>query len=154
MNDEAINLDATRGKNLTERAGTDEISANDCKILATTAGDKILACANATQILKKANAVPCKKGSQAERQSKPSFTKQQDKQQSEPSCAERQSKSDAAEPQDVLILLSLGAFDFPQQCFIRANESGTRYFIRRPLPTRENHAAHQKISEIFSQWQR
>ena len=299
MNDEAINLDATRGKNLTERAGTDEISANDCKILATTAGDKILACANATQILKKASAapntnrtnetgakesvnlnqnclgsnyvnltsdvpiavsakfsraasgekralaceqivtkqgtqinsaaaasdalnaniplatidasnalnssgtdgvlatidamgtgntpttigaidasnapnatradganatqilkkasaVPCKKGSQAERQSKPSFTKQQDKQQSEPSYAEQQqqSKPCAAEPQDVLILLSLGAFDFPQQCFIRANESGTRYFIRRPLPTRENHAAHQKISEIFSQWQR
>ena len=299
MNDEAINLDATRGKNLTERAGTDEISANDCKILATTAGDKILACANATQILKKASAapntnrtnetgakesvnlnqnclgsnyvnltsdvpiavsakfsraasgekralaceqivtkqgtqinsaaaasdalnaniplatidasnalnssgtdgvlatidamgtgntpttigaidasnapnatradganatqilkkasaVPCKKGSQAERQSKPSFTKQQDKQQSEPSYAEQQqqSKPCAAEPQDVLILLSLGAFDFPQQCFIRANASGTRYFIRRPLPTRENHAAHQKISEIFSQWQR
>lgn len=77
-------------------------------------------------------AAPCKKGSQNERQSKP--------------CA--------AEPQDVLILLSLGAFDFPQQCFIRANASGTSYFIRRPLPTRENHAAHQKISEIFSQWQR
>ena len=67
---------------------------------------------------------------------------------------EQQSKPCTAEPQDVLILLSLGAFDFPQQCFIRANASGTRYFIRRPLPTRENHAAHQKISEIFSQWQR
>ena len=128
--------------------------------------------ANATQILKKASVVPCKKGSQAERQSKPSFTKQQDKQQSNlESCAEtraehqseldcaksqlkQQSKPCTAEPQDVLILLSLGAFDFPQQCFIRANASGTRYFIRRPLPTRENHAAHQKISEIFSQWQR
>lgn len=91
---------------------------------------------------------------QAEHQGKLNRAEQQDKQQSEPSCAERQSKSDAAEPQDVLILLSLGAFDFPQQCFIRANASGTRYFIRRPLPTRENHAAHQKISEIFSQWQR
>lgn len=78
-------------------------------------------------------------------QGKPSRVKSQD---------EWQSKPCAAEPQDVLILLSLGAFDFPQQCFIRANESGTRYFIRRPLPTRENHAAHQKISEIFSQWQR
>ncbi len=128
--------------------------------------------ANATQILKKASAVPCKKGSQDERQSKPSFTKQQDKHQSNlEGCAEpraehqseldcaksqlkQQSKPCAAEPQDVLILLSLGAFDFPQQCFIRANASGTRYFIRRPLPTRENHAAHQKISEIFSQWQR
>ena len=91
-------------------------------------------------------------------QDKPSRVKSQDEWQSEPSCAEpqneRQSKSGAAEPQDVLILLSLGAFDFPQQCFIRANASGTRYFIRRPLPTRENHAAHQKISEIFSQWQR
>ena len=91
-------------------------------------------------------------------QGKPSRVKSQDEWQSEPSCAEqqdkRQSKPCAAEPQDVLILLSLGAFDFPQQCFIRANESGTRYFIRRPLPTRENHAAHQKISEIFSQWQR
>ena len=108
---------------------------------------------------------------QAEHQGKLNRAEQQDKQQSEPSCAEpqnewqsepscaepqneRQSKSGAAEPQDVLILLSLGAFDFPQQCFIRANASGTRYFIRRPLPTRENHAAHQKISEIFSQWQR
>ncbi|MFC2527776.1 MAG: tRNA (guanosine(46)-N7)-methyltransferase TrmB [Campylobacter sp.] len=128
--------------------------------------------ANATQILKKASVVPCKKGSQAERQSKPSFTKQQDKHQSNlESCTEtraehqseldcaklqlkQQSKLCTAEPQDVLILLSLGAFDFPQQCFIRANASGTRYFIRRPLPTRENHAAHQKISEIFSQWQR
>lgn len=91
-------------------------------------------------------------------QGKPSRVKSQDKWQSEPSCAElqaeRRSKSGVAEPQDVLILLSLGAFDFPQQCFIRANASGTRYFIRRPLPTRENHAAHQKISEIFSQWQR
>ncbi|WP_298957135.1 tRNA (guanosine(46)-N7)-methyltransferase TrmB [uncultured Campylobacter sp.] len=91
-------------------------------------------------------------------QGKPSRVKSQDEWQSEPSCTEpqneRQSKSGAAEPQDVLILLSLGAFDFPQQCFIRANASGTRYFIRRPLPTRENHAAHQKISEIFSQWQR
>ncbi len=91
-------------------------------------------------------------------QGEPSRVKSQDEWQSEPSCAEqqdkRQSKSGAAEPQDVLILLSLGAFDFPQQCFIRANASGTRYFIRRPLPTRENHAAHQKISEIFSQWQR
>jgi len=91
-------------------------------------------------------------------QGKPSRVKSQDEWQSEPSCAEQQnewqSKSGAAEPQDVLILLSLGAFDFPQQCFIRANASGTRYFIRRPLPTRENHAAHQKISEIFSQWQR
>ena len=82
---------------------------------------------------------------QAEHQDKLNRAEQQDK---------RQSKSGAAEPQDVLILLSLGAFDFPQQCFIRANASGTRYFIRRPLPTRENHAAHQKISEIFSQWQR
>ncbi|WP_298051323.1 tRNA (guanosine(46)-N7)-methyltransferase TrmB [uncultured Campylobacter sp.] len=91
-------------------------------------------------------------------QGKPSRVKSQDEWQSEPSCAEpqneRQSKPCTAEPQDVLILLSLGAFDFPQQCFIRANESGTSYFIRRPLPTRENHAAHQKISEIFSQWQR
>ena len=150
--------------------------------------------ANVTKIPKKASATPCKNEpqaelknelnraaepqaelqnksnsikSQVERQSEPKRAKlqaehqgklnraeQQDKQQSEPSCAERQSKSDAAEPQDVLILLSLGAFDFPQQCFIRANASGTRYFIRRPLPTRENHAAHQKISEIFSQWQR
>ena len=128
--------------------------------------------ANATQILKKTSAVPCKKGSQAKQQSKPNFTKQQDKHQSNlESCAEtraehqseldcaksqlkQQSKPNGGEPQDVLILLSLGAFDFPQQCFIRANESGTRYFIRRPLPTRENHAAHQKISEIFSQWQR
>ena len=95
---------------------------------------------------------------QDKRQGKPSCVKSQDEWQSEPSCTEpqneRQSKSGAAEPQDVLILLSLGAFDFPQQCFIRANTSGTRYFIRRPLPTRENHAAHQKISEIFSQWQR
>jgi len=95
---------------------------------------------------------------QAEHQGKLNRTEQQDKWQGKPSCVksqdERQSKSCAAEPQDVLILLSLGAFDFPQQCFIRANASGTRYFIRRPLPTRENHAAHQKISEIFSQWQR
>lgn len=91
-------------------------------------------------------------------QGKPSRVKSQDEWQSEPSCAEpqaeQQSKPCTTEPQDVLILLSLGAFDFPQQCFIRANASGTRYFIRRPLPTRENHAAHQKISEIFSQWQR
>ena len=95
---------------------------------------------------------------QDKRQGKPSCVKSQDEWQSEPSYTEpqneRQSKSGTAEPQDVLILLSLGAFDFPQQCFIRANASGTRYFIRRPLPTRENHAAHQKISEIFSQWQR
>ncbi|WP_298834877.1 tRNA (guanosine(46)-N7)-methyltransferase TrmB [uncultured Campylobacter sp.] len=154
--------------------------------------------ANATQILKKASAILCKNEPQAklknelnhaaelqtelqnksnsiksqvgyrsepsndelqaEHQGELNRAEQQDKQQSEPSCAEqqneRQSKSGAAEPQDVLILLSLGAFDFPQQCFIRANASGTRYFIRRPLPTRENHAAHQKISEIFSQWQR
>ena len=274
MNDEAINLDATCGKNLTECASMDEILASNGKISATTAGDKISTCASAAQILKKASAplntnrtnetganlnedrlsasgvnltsdvpiavsakfsraasgekralaceqivtkqgtqinsaaaasdtlnandliatidasnalnssgaegapatidamgtgntsttidaidasnalnaggsfaatraneanaalnisaVPCKKGSRNEPQNKPS----------------------CAEPQDVLILLSLGAFDFPQQCFIRANTSGTRYFIRRPLPTRENHAAHQKISEIFSQWQR
>ena len=109
---------------------------------------------------------------QAEHQGKLNRAEQQDKhqsnlegcaeprteQQSELDCAKsqlkQQSKPCAAEPQDVLILLSLGAFDFPQQCFIRANASGTRYFIRRPLPTRENHAAHQKISEIFSQWQR
>lgn len=329
---ETINLNATRDKNLTERASMDEISSGGGKILATTAGDKISACANATQILKKASAplntnhadetgakdgvnlnedrlsasgvnlmsdvpvavsakfsrsapsekralaceqiatssalnssgtegalatidatgastapvtigaidannapnldgsfaatraaeasatpnathtdeanvtqilkkasgAPCKNEPQAElknelnhaaelqaelqnksnsiksqvgRQSEPkraelqaeyqgklNRAEQQDKQQSEPSCAEqqneRQSKPCCAEPQDVLILLSLGAFDFPQQCFIRANASGTRYFIRRPLPTRENHAAHQKISEIFSQWQR
>lgn len=343
MNDEAINLDATRGGNLTERASMDEISLGDGKILATTAGDKILACENATQILKKtsaplntnsaneayakdganlnenclnasdvdltsdvsvavsakfsrpapsekralaceqiatssalnasgtegtlaaigatgarttpvtigaidannapnledsfaairaaktstapnvthtdeanitqiqkkASAVSCKNEPQAELknelnhaaepqaelqnksnsiksqvgrrsepghdelqaehqgklncveqlwQGKPSRVKSQDEWQSEPSCAEpqneQQSKPCATEPQDVLILLSLGAFDFPQQCFIRANASGTRYLIRRPLPTRENHAAHQKISEIFSQWQR
>lgn len=95
---------------------------------------------------------------QAEHQDKLNRAEPQDKQQSKPCCAEQQneqqSKPCTAEPQDVLILLSLGAFDFPQQCFIRANASGTRYFIRRPLPTRENHAAHQKISEIFSQWQR
>lgn len=95
---------------------------------------------------------------QAKHQGKLNRAERQDKRQSEPSYTEpqneRQSKPCTAEPQDVLILLSLGAFDFPQQCFIRANASGTRYFIRRPLPTRENHAAHQKISEIFSQWQR
>lgn len=95
---------------------------------------------------------------QAEHQGKLNRAEQQDKRQSEPSYTEPQdepqSKPCTAEPQDVLILLSLGAFDFPQQCFIRANASGTRYFIRHPLPTRENHAAHQKISEIFSQWQR
>nr|WP_315009489.1 tRNA (guanosine(46)-N7)-methyltransferase TrmB [uncultured Campylobacter sp.] len=345
MNDEAINLDATRSGNLTERASMDEILASGGKISSTTASDKISACANATQILKKASdalntnladetgakdganlnedrlstkgidltsdvpiavsakfshpapgekralaceqiatssapnasgtegalaaidvtsasttpaaigtidtnnvpnldgsfaaisaieesatpnatrtdkanvtkilkktsAAPCKNEPQAElknelnhaaepqaelqnksnsiksqvgrrselshdelqaehqgklnraeqqdkRQSEPSCVKSQDEWQSEPSCAEQQneqqSKPCAAEPQDVLILLSLGAFDFPQQCFIRANASGTRYFIRRPLPTHENHAAHQKISEIFSQWQR
>ena len=222
INDEAINLDATCGKNLTKQASTDEISANCGKISATTAGDRISTCTNTTQILKKASAASCKNESQAElknelnhatepqaelqnksnsiksqvgyrsepghdelqaehqgklnraerqdkRQSEPSYTEQQwqgkpsraksqDEWQSEPSCVEpqnkQQSKPCAAEPQDVLILLSLGAFDFPQQCFIRANASGTRYFIRRPLPTRENHAAHQKISEIFSQWQR
>ena len=318
INDEAINLDATRGKNLIERASMDEILASGGKISATIAGDKISTCTNTTQILKKASVAPntnradktgtkesvnlnqncldsnyvnltgdvpiavsakfsrtapgekralaceqivtkqgaqinsaaaasdtlnandliatidasnalnssgaegapatidatgartapatisvidasnvpnldgsfaatraneanaalnisavrCKNGSQAKRLSKPSFTKQQDKHQSNlEGCAEtraehqseldcaksqlkQQSKPCAAEPQDVLILLSLGAFDFPQQCFIRANASGTRYFIRRPLPTRENHAAHQKISEIFSQWQR
>ncbi len=95
---------------------------------------------------------------QAEHQDKLNRAEPQDKQQSKPCCAEQQneqqSKPCTAEPQDVLILLSLGAFDFPQQCFIRVNASGTRYFICRPLPTRENHAAHQKISEIFSQWQR
>ena len=152
--------------------------------------------ANATQILKKASAASCKNESQAElkkelnhaaepqaelqnksnpiksqighrselshdelqaeHQGKLNRAERQDKQQSEPSYTEpqQQNKPCTAEPQDVLILLSLGAFDFPQQCFIRANASGTRYFIRRPLPTRENHAAHQKISEIFSQWQR
>ena len=238
INDEAINLDATRGKNLTERASTDEISSGDGKISATTAGDKISTCANATQILKKAsdalntnhadetganlnedslstNGVNLTDGGvasarnttnasillcknepqaelknelnhaaepQAELQNKSNSIKSQVGHRSEPSHDELQaeyqgklnraeqqwqgkpsrvksqdewqSKPCAAEPQDVLILLSLGAFDFPQQCFIRANESGTRYFIRRPLPTRENHAAHQKISEIFSQWQR
>ena len=371
INDEAINLDAMRGKNLTERASMDEILASDGKISATTAGDKILTCANATQILKKASAAPntnrvdetganlnkdrlsasgvnltsdvsiaisakfsrtapgenrtlaceqiatkqgaqinsaaaasdtlnannnplatidainalnssgaksalaaidasdvpntvgsfsaisaieesatpnatrtdeanvtkilkkasaplntnradeagvnlkedrlnasgidltdggaasarnttnasvllCKNEPQAELQNKSNHAiKSQVERQSEPShdelqaerqsnlegraeprtehqseldCAKsqlkQQSKPCTAEPQDVLILLSLGAFDFPQQCFIRANASGTRYFIRRPLPTRENHAAHQKISEIFSQWQR
>nr|WP_314119231.1 tRNA (guanosine(46)-N7)-methyltransferase TrmB [uncultured Campylobacter sp.] len=95
---------------------------------------------------------------QAEHQGKLNRAERQDKQQSKPCCTEQQnewqSKPCCTEQQDVLILLSLGAFDFPQQCFIRANASGTRYFIRRPLPTRENHAAHQKISEIFSQWQR
>ncbi|WP_297915878.1 tRNA (guanosine(46)-N7)-methyltransferase TrmB [uncultured Campylobacter sp.] len=213
INDEAINLDATRGGNLTERGSMDEISTDCGKISATTAGDKISACANATQILKKASVASCKNESQAElknelnhaaepqvelqnksnhaiksqighrselshdelqaeHQGKLNRAEQQDKHQSnlegraEPqaehqseldctkSQLKQQSKPSCAEPQDVLILLSLGAFDFPQQCFIRANASGTRYFIRRPLPTRENHAAHQKISEIFSQWQR
>lgn len=142
--------------------------------------------ANVTKILKKASAALCKNEPQAElknelnqavepqaelqnksnyaiksrvgRQSEPNHDELQAEHQDKLNRAEqqdkRQSKSGAAEPQDVLILLSLGAFDFPQQCFIRANASGTRYFIRRPLPTRENHAAHQKISEIFSQWQR
>lgn len=315
INDDAINLDATRGENLTERASMDEISSGGDKISAMTAGDKISTCANATQILKKASAplntnradeaganlnedrlnasginltsdvpiavsakfsrlasskkraltceqivtssalnasgvedalttvgandslgtnnasatigtidtsnasnaggsfvaaptkesaasnathtdeanatqilkkvsaAPCKNElqaelknelnhatePQAELQNKSNSIKSQVGHRSEPghdelqaehqgklNCAEQQqqSKPCAAEPQDVLILLSLGAFDFPQQCFIRANASGTRYFIRRPLPTRENHAAHQKISEIFSQWQR
>ncbi len=313
INGEAINLDAARGKNLTERASMGEISSDCSKISATTAGDKISTCTNTTQILKKASAAPntnctnetsakesanlnqncsgsndvnltgdvpiaistkfsrtapgekralaceqiatssapnasgtegalaaidatgasttpaaigtidasnvpnldgsfaatrtakasaasnathtdeanaalntsatpCNKGPQAELQNKSNPIKSQighrselshDELQAErqgklnraeqqwqgkpsrvKSQDERQSKPCAAEPQDVLILLSLGAFDFPQQCFIRANASGTRYFIRRPLPTRENHAAHQKISEIFSQWQR
>ena len=185
INGEAINLDAARGKNLTERASMDEISAGGGKISATTAGDKISACANAAQIPKKASAAPCKNElqaelknelnhatePQAELQNKSNSIKSQVGYRSELSHDElqterqgklkraeqqdkRQSKLCVAEPQDVLILLSLGAFDFPQQCFIRANASGTRYFIRHPLPTRENHAAHQKISEIFSQWQR
>lgn len=198
INDEVINLDATRDKNLTEQVSVDEISSDCGKISATAAGDKISTCANATQILKKASAASCKNEPQAElknelnhaaepqaelqnksnpiksqighqselnhdelqaeHQGKLNRAERQDKQQSKPCYTEpqneRQSKPCAAEPQDVLILLSLGAFDFPQQCFIRVNASGTRYFIRRPLPTRENHAAHQKISEIFSQWQR
>ncbi|MFR8440718.1 MAG: hypothetical protein ACLVCW_03140 [Campylobacter sp.] len=53
---EAINLDATCGKNLTKQASVDEISSDCGKISATAAGDKILTCANATQILKKASA--------------------------------------------------------------------------------------------------
>ena len=185
INDEAINLDATRDGNLTKRASMDEISSGCGKILTTTAGDKISACANAAQIPKKASAAPCKNElqaelknelnhatePQAELQNKSNSIKSQVGYRSELSHDElqterqgklkraeqqdkRQSKLCVAEPQDVLILLSLGAFDFPQQCFIRANASGTRYFIRHPLPTRENHAAHQKISEIFSQWQR
>ena len=290
INDETTNLDATRGKNLTERASMDEISSDCGKISATAAGDKILACENGAQILKKASAAPntnctnetgakesvnlnqnclssndvnltgdapiaisakfsrtapgekralaceqiaTKQGAQinsaaaasdtlnandplatistsnalnssgaksalaaidatgtgntpttigaidasnvpnldgsfaatrAAKASAASNTTHTDEANAALSISvvpckkgsqtERQSKPSAAEPQDVLILLSLGAFDFPQQCFIRANASGTRYFIRRPLPTRENHAAHQKISEIFSQWQR
>ena len=188
----ALNASSTEGALAAiDAIGTDNTPTTIDAIDASNAPNAIRADgASATQILKKVSAasnathtdeanavpntsvVPCKKGSQTERQSKPSFTKQQDKHQSNlEGCAEplaehqseldcaksqlkRQSKPCTAEPQDVLILLSLGAFDFPQQCFIRVNASGTRYFIRRPLPTRENHAAHQKISEIFSQWQR
>ncbi len=170
----ALNSSGAEGASATiDATGTDNTPTTIGAIDASNAPNATRADgANATQILKKASAVPCKKGSQTERQSKPNFTKQQDKHQSNlEGCAEtraehqseldcaksqlkQQSKPCTAEPQDVLILLSLGAFDFPQQCFIRANASGTRYFIRRPLPTRENHAAHQKISEIFSQWQR
>ena len=53
---------------------------------------------------------------------------------------------------EILILVSLGAFDFPQQCFIRIGKV-VQYFLKTPLPTEENYKAHKKIMEIFEQWQ-
>ncbi|MDA3075818.1 tRNA (guanosine(46)-N7)-methyltransferase TrmB [Campylobacter sp. JMF_04 NA10] len=53
---------------------------------------------------------------------------------------------------EVLILTSFGAFDFPQQCFIRIGAK-TEYFLKTPLATSENYKAHKKIMEIFELWQ-
>ena len=53
---------------------------------------------------------------------------------------------------EILILASLGAFDFPQQCFICVG-SKTKYFLKTPLATAQNFKAHKKIMEILKLWQ-
>lgn len=54
----------------------------------------------------------------------------------------------------IYMRISLGAFDLPQQCYIRINGEISEYFIKKPLATKENFLAHQKIREIFEKWQR
>lgn len=52
----------------------------------------------------------------------------------------------------ILIKVSFGAFDYPQNCYIKLTDEDINYFIKRPIPTKINYLAHNKIKECLQLW--
>ncbi|MBR8462536.1 tRNA (guanosine(46)-N7)-methyltransferase TrmB [Campylobacter sp. faydin G-24] len=51
---------------------------------------------------------------------------------------------------NALLKISFGAFNKPEQCFIKISPDSTEYFIKRPILTRENLKAHEKLKEYLA----
>ncbi|WP_169778909.1 tRNA (guanosine(46)-N7)-methyltransferase TrmB [Campylobacter curvus] len=52
--------------------------------------------------------------------------------------------------QSILLKVAFGAFNKPEQCFIKLGANGCEYFIKKPLLTRENLSAHAVLKEYLA----
>ena len=46
---------------------------------------------------------------------------------------------------EILLRVALGAFNKPEQCYVKISKASCEYFIKRPMLTRENLKAHETI---------
>ncbi|MBE3021559.1 tRNA (guanosine(46)-N7)-methyltransferase TrmB [Campylobacter sp. 7477a] len=51
---------------------------------------------------------------------------------------------------EILLKVAFGAFNKPEQCFVKVNENECEYFIKKPLLTRENLKAHNVLKEYLA----
>ena len=51
---------------------------------------------------------------------------------------------------EILLKVAFGAFNKPEQCFIKISDEKSEYFIKKPILIRENLAAHELLKEYLA----
>ena len=51
---------------------------------------------------------------------------------------------------EILLKVAFGAFNKPEQCFIKISDEKSEYFIKKPILIRENLAAHKLLKEYLA----
>lgn len=49
-----------------------------------------------------------------------------------------------------MLKIAFGAFNKPEQCFIKISDEKSEYFIKKPILIRENLAAHELLKEYLA----
>ena len=51
---------------------------------------------------------------------------------------------------EILLRVAFGAFNRPEHCYLLVKTDEAEYFIKKPLPTRENFKAHLALKEYLN----